>query len=199
MPGPAPKVCIACSIFRRELEQFQAEGRTALSMRYLDSMLHMQPERLQERVQALLAEHLARGGDVVLVYGDCCPRMLDYQQLPGVARTAGINCCEILLGRERYRALRREGAFFLMPEWALDWRRAFHDALGPRKETARMLMRDMHTRLVYLDTGLVPAPERELEEIAEYTGLPVERMAVTLDALLAALQDATTGNDDEQA
>lgn len=191
MAAPGRRVCLACSIFRDELERLRAEGRTAFTTAYLGSQLHMVPERLQELVRERVRAELGLGNEVLLCYGDCCPGMVDLQDEPGVERTQGINCCEILLGSERYRALRREGAFFLMPEWAHCWRRIFQDTLGLEGETARTFMREMHTKLIYLDTGLVPVPERELGEIAEYAGLPVERLAVTLEPLLENLREAS--------
>ena len=64
--------------------------------------------------------------------------------------------------------------------------------LGLRGGTAQDFMKEMHTRLVYLDTELVPVPEKELAEISEYCGLPVERMKVSLEPLLASLMKAAT-------
>ncbi|MBI4913032.1 MAG: DUF1638 domain-containing protein [Acidobacteria bacterium] len=185
-----PLVCVACSIFRDEMERLQAQEQTDLPVRFLGSMLHMVPERLEQRLKAAVQEELAKGHDVLLAYGDCCPHMVDIEEGDGVGRTGGINCCEILLGREAYRRLRREGVFFLMPEWTLNWKAVFRDTLGLHDENARHFMRDMHTRLVYLDTGLIRVPEEELTEIAQFTGLPVERMQVSLDPLLASLRDA---------
>jgi len=198
-PSPAAKVCIACSIFRNEIERLQAEARLDFPVRFLGSMLHMVPEKLDQRLREVVAEERAKGQDIVLAYGDCCPNMAGIGTAEGVDRTQGFNCSEILLGKETYRQLRREGVFFLLPEWTLMWRRVFQGTLGLLGGTAQDFMKEMHTRLVYLDTELVPIPEKELAEIAEYCGLPVERMKVSLEPLLASLLKAATRVPHEQA
>jgi hypothetical protein len=185
-----PVTCIACSIFRREIEELQARGPLGVSVRYLGSMLHLVPAELGLQLDALIQQEQAKGQDILLGYGDCCAHMLDLQQEPGTSRLEGINCCEIILGRDRYRALRRTGAFFLLPEWALRWRAIFEEELGLTATNARDLMGDLHTRLLYLDTGLAPVPEAALEEASAFTGLPWEVLAVDLDQLRASLRDA---------
>ena len=188
--NPAPCVCVACSIFRHELDALRGQLGLDIEVRYLGSMLHMAPKHLEIQLASILAEERARGRDVVLAYGDCCPGMLDFQAEPGHGRTIGINCCELVLGRERYRQLRKEGIFFLMPEWALRWRQSFEKELGLRPETARELMREMHTRLLYLDTGQVPVPREALEQASVYTGLPWDILSVDLEPLRASLLEA---------
>jgi hypothetical protein len=108
----------------------------------------------------------------------------------GTARTQGINCCEIILGSETYKRLRKEGAFFLMPEWALSWKRVFMDQLGLLGPCAKNFMQEMHTRMIYLDTGLIGVPHEVLAEASEFLGLPVEILPVSLDPLLASLKRA---------
>jgi hypothetical protein len=186
MGNPAP-VCLACSILKREVEHLRQTGTLALSCWYVDSMLHMVPEKLGQVLDRQLA---GRHGETVLLFGDCCAHMVDLEAGAGVARTQGINCCEILLGTTGYHRLRREGAFFLLPEWALEWRRVFQHQLGLRGDCAREFMREMHTRLIYLDTGLVPVPHAALAEVAEYSGLPLEIMAIGLDTLAEAIRKA---------
>jgi hypothetical protein len=192
MTPARPARCLACSIFRREIGALQASGRLDLDVTFLSSMLHMHPERLEARLEQSLATVQAEDpeSEVVLAFGDCCARMADFESGPGIRRTEGLNCCEILLGPETYRRLRREGAFFLLPEWALAWKKIFVEQLGLMGPCAREFMREMHTRLVYLDTGLAPVPEGELEEASAFLGLPVEIRPAPLGPLLASLQAA---------
>ncbi len=186
------QLCISCSIFRKEIEALQASGQLDLPVEFLNSMLHMVPAKLETRLQEALGSAHARqpDGKVVLAYGDCCGHMDTFESEPGTARTEGINCCEILLGREAYRKLRKEGAFFLMPEWALAWKQIFVGQLGLLGPCARTFMQEMHSRMIYLDTGLVPIPQAALQEASEFLGLPVEILPVSLDPLLASLQQA---------
>ena len=51
-------------------------------------------------------------------------------------------------------------------------------------------MREMHSRLVYLDPGIEPVPHAELAEASAFLGLPMEILPVSLDPLLASLKQA---------
>jgi len=195
-----PVRCISCSIFRKEIEALQASGQLDLPVEFLNSMLHMVPAKLEARLQEALQTSRSQdpGPDVVLAYGDCCVHMEDFEAEPGTSRTEGINCCEIILGRETYRKLRREGAFFLMPEWARSWRQVFVGQLGLLGPCAKTFMQELHSRLIYLDTGILPVPHEELAAASEFLGLPVEILPVALDPLLANLRQAiqTAGHHD---
>lgn len=192
MSADRPPLCIACSIFRKEIEALQASGRLEQPVAFLSSMLHMVPAQLEtdlrEALQAARADGSGQG--IVMAYGDCCAHMNTFETEFGAVRTAGINCCEILLGRETYRRLRKEGAFFLMPEWALAWKEVFVGQLGLLGSNAKAFMREMHTRLIYLDTGLMPVPGEALEEASAFLGLPLEIMEVSLEPLLDSLNQA---------
>lgn len=191
-PDLRPNLCIACSIFKKEIEALQAGGGLDLPVGYLNSMLHMVPDKLELRLRESLgaARSAAPDQEIVLAFGDCCSHMENLDSGPGTARTEGINCCEIILGRDTYRKLRREGAFFLMPEWALSWKQIFVGQLGLAGPCAKAFMQEMHTRLIYLDTGILPVPHAELAEASEFMGLPVEVLPVSLDPLLASLKQA---------
>jgi hypothetical protein len=153
-------------------------------------MMHMHPERLASPLQSILDGELKQGHRVVLIYGDCCARMTALEAMPGVVRTRGKNCCELLLGSEEYRRLSHEGAFFLIPEWARRWKEIFAKELGLNRDNAASLMREMHRKLVYMDTGLTSTPETALKECGEYCGLPYEVRPVSLGLLHAAIEDA---------
>ena len=189
-PEERTKIGIACSIFRQEIERLQEEKQIDIPFEYLDSKLHVYPSVLDRRLQAVTSEARQNGNEIVLVYGDCCPHMHDVESDDHVVRVCGMNCCEILLGKDLYRQLLSEGAFFLLPEWAHRWWEVFQKQLGLRGDNARSFMTEIHTRLVYLDTGLTPILEGLLEEISEYCGLPVEIIPVSLEQLLASIQDA---------
>jgi hypothetical protein len=185
---------IACAIFASEFGRLQASLRDRFDVRFLDSMLHMVPEELDCRIGEALA-----GTDrpAVLLYGDCSPHMREFARSPDRSRTAGCNCIEILLGSERYRDLRRNGAFFLMPEWAQRWEEVFKQHLGLGDPAlARDFMRDSARELVYLDTGSGPLPGELLEEISLFLGLPVRVERTGLDGLETALRTAVDGAAD---
>jgi hypothetical protein len=185
-------LCISCSIFKKEIEILQASRQWDMPVEFLSSMLHMAPDKLDVRLRETLDAARIQDPDqkVLMAYGDCCSHMETFRSEPGTSRTEGLNCCEIILGRDAYRKLRREGAFFLMPEWALHWKKVFISQLGLLGPCAKAFMQDMHTRLIYLDTGIQPVPWVDLNEASDYLGLPVEVLPVSLDFLLASLQEA---------
>jgi len=185
---------ITCGIFRNELAALGHSSCHARRLVRLDSMLHMRPAILDSMLAKAL--HEPRKGRFLLVYGDCCPHMDQFARMDGVRRVAGVNCCEIVLGHDRYRELRRAGVFFFMPEWTRRWEQVFKTELGfTTRETAREFMREMHSRIIYLDTGVDEVPRDTLADIEAYLGMPVEVCPVGLGQLEAALRDGLQSLD----
>lgn len=180
-------VLICCSALAAEVRAVVAERWPGATVHVQNSMLHMRPEALGSRVSS--AVDAEEGRRVLLVYGDCAAALADLERRPGVARTGAKNCCELLVGPAEYRRLSREGAFFLLPEWAVRWREVFAEELGLTRDNAVDLMRDMHRRLVYLDTGVAPVPTDELRACADYCGLPLEIRPTSLAPLREALEE----------
>jgi hypothetical protein len=174
----------------REVESLRQRFWPQVPMRTLNSMLHMRPEALALRLREALDSECAKGLQVVLIYGDCCVQMGELERWAGVVRTAGKNCVELLLGAEGYRALQREEAFVLLPEWTHRWREVFALELGLTQENATTLMKDMHQKLVYLDTGVQPVPDESLTGCGVYCGLPCEVRPSSLDMLHGTIQEA---------
>ncbi len=181
---------MCCSVLQAELESLCKVHWPHLKLIFLPSMMHMHPERLASSLESVLDAELKQGYGVVLIYGDCCARMTALEGLPGVVRTRGKNCCELLLGPQEYRRLSHEGVFFLIPEWARRWKEIFTKELGLNRDNATSLMQEMHRKLMYLDTGLAPVPETALKECAEYCGLPYEVLRVPLGHLHSAIEKA---------
>lgn len=184
--GGSRPLAVGCAVLQAELAAL-SRSFPGLDLRLLPSRLHMDPERLGGELAAVLDAEAGRR--VLLVYGDCCPAMGRLAQRPLVARTAGCSCCELLLGHEPCRRLLRAGAFFLLPEWMRRWREVFTVDLGLDEVSAPELMGDLHTCLVYLDTGLVPVPAAELAACAAFCRLPAEVRRVPLDHLRRQVED----------
>lgn len=173
---------ICCSVLRREIEAFALRQYPDAELIFLDSMLHMHPEKLRLTIDAALAARPDR--DCLLVYGDCHAHMHETGQRPHCARTNAVNCGELLLGRETYRCFRNQKVFLFLPEWTERWREVFIKELGFSDQSlARDFMLESQRRFVYLDTGLIPVPKIALEEIADYFGMPVDVLPVSLNAL----------------
>lgn len=185
-------VCIACTIYRKELEALRERGLIDFTIRYLDSKLHMIPKMLDVKLVTLLDKELDQGHKVLLVYGGCSTHMVDLAGYPGVARVKGASCGDIFLGREQNRKLSKEKAFLLFPEWTLRWREVLGTLMDLDQETTIEIMRESHMKLVYLDTGVCPVPEDELKACSKYFDLPYEVLSVSLDNLYSVINNAIT-------
>lgn len=187
---------IGCGIFKAEFDLIDPSLRSAFDPVFLNSMLHMKPRVLDEQLAALLPPERSR---VVLLYGDCSPHMREFAARPGCARTRGINCCEICMGSERYRELRRTGAFFLLPEWTVRWKTVFIEGMGFKDvDLVRSFMKESHSGLLYLDTGAHRPDASVLAAAAEYLGLPLRIETVGVTHLEAALHAALAEIDHDR-
>jgi hypothetical protein len=185
-----PTVWLSCGVLRAELEALHRQGKIVGRLLFLDSMLHMTPQKLERKLTAAL-ERAASGGErLVLVYGDCCSRMRELAERFQAARVHAINCAQLLLGPSRYRELMRAQAFLLLPEWTGRWREVLEVELGLKGAVAREFMREHRRELVYVDTGLTPVPRDTLAACSDYTGLPWRVEPVTLDHLRGRLLEA---------
>jgi len=182
------KLCIACSIFKNEIKKMNDRGELDFDIKYMSSMLHMYPSKLQKKLSEKVAKDAGSYEKITLLYGDCHPFMHEMDELTNVKRTQGINCVEILLGKERFRKLRKEGVFFFMPEWTIRWEEVFRNELGLNPELAKEFMQEMHSKLVYLDTGQIPIPDDILKKISEYTGLNYEIIKVELEMMRTEIE-----------
>lgn len=178
---------LCCGVFRNEMEELLRTGKISGKLLFLDSMLHMDPLKLEENLTATLESLSKKSVAIVLVYGDCAAHLLDIVKKYRIGRVPVINCAQLLVGRERYRQLMREGAFLVLAEWALGWEHIMKRELGLNKSVARELMGEHRGVLVYLDTGIVPVPHQQLQEFSAYTGLPWRTETVSLDVMLEGL------------
>lgn len=187
-------IWLSCGVVRAEMSELHRRGAITGELRFLDSMLHMDPQHLESALTAALATSLgqatSRGRRLVVVYGDCSPGMLDLARTFRVGRVDAINCTQLLVGRAHYRELMREQAFVLLPEWASRWHEIMHSELGLSRRVARDLMQEHRKVLVYLDTGLAPIPVQAMGECSDFMGLPWRTESITLDALLKTLRAA---------
>lgn len=177
---------ICCSILRQEIEAVLRPAYPNIRIMFTDSMLHMHPEQLYRVMLETLAGLTDR--PCLLVYGDCHAYMRELENRPNCRRTPAINCCDLLLGREKYTRFQKERAFLFLPEWTRRWREVFQQELGfAHQSVAKEFMQEYRHRLIYVDTGLIPVPEKIIAEISEFFEMPVSIVEVTLDHLRTTL------------
>ena len=147
-------------------------------------MLTMNPQKLNQVLNKLSKP------DCLFCYGDCHARMAEQEDSGRIKRISGLNCIEIFLGKEMYKTLRREGAFFLLPEWTSKWERIFKELLGfSDQKLGAQFMNEMHTKFIYIHTGIDQIPHEILNSISTYFQLPIETLCIDLTHLENAIKD----------
>lgn len=190
MDGGLEVFGISCSVFRPEIEVLQCRKEIEFPVTYLDSRLHMTPDVLAHAIRDRLDDALRPNVGVVLFFGDCHARMYQLNANPRVARLDGLNCGDILLGKQRYKRLMRERAFLMFPEWTIRWRAVIRSLEASCAPCGLSIFRDTHDKLVYLNTGIGPVPEAELDACASAVGLPREVIPVSLDHFRGLISSA---------
>ncbi|MFA7290465.1 MAG: DUF1638 domain-containing protein, partial [Melioribacteraceae bacterium] len=175
-------------IFKDILEEIVKKEKLNIDLTFVSSMLHMYPEKLEKSLNIKLA-HVKQDEKALLIFGDCHPHMNEMEVDNKIVRMPGINCIEILLNKNDYRRLRKEGAFFLLPEWTHRWREVFIDELGLSEEVAKGFFKDCHTKLIYLDTKVNEIPFNVIDDISKFTGLPYEIMEIDFAVISNRIKD----------
>jgi len=188
-PFNKPLKIIACSVFRPELTALIARGLITVPIRYVDSRFHLEPQRLQIRLEEIIAEERESGFRILLIYGNCFTRMAELTSDGDVVRVAAADCGEMLLGKERGKFFMKKGAFLLFPEWVGRWKEILARTPGMSEEDARAGIREAHTEFVYLNTGICPVPRSTLEACSEFFGLPYEVADVNLNHLQNCIRE----------
>jgi Protein of unknown function (DUF1638) len=183
-------IAIACTAVRPELKRLTAEGLIDFPIHYISSSLHMRPDKLQSAMAELIEKEQAPDKRIVLIYGDCHPYIEDMTDGDRVARVRATNCVEMLLGKNRYKDLIKNGSFILLPEWTKRWHEIFGQFPGTSRETAMEILRCQHTNLVYANTGERAIPYEALKTCSAYTGLPFEIIDTSLDHLILLIKEA---------
>jgi uroporphyrinogen decarboxylase len=198
-PGPAagrPPGLVACSVFRPQLEALRAAGALPWPVAYLDSTFHMNPPELGRALDSVVEAHRRDGQRAVIVYGECGGPSEDGSERDAATHVTCRNCCELLLGADRYRQLRREGAFIVLPEWVRRWHEILGLALGMDDDLVRQMMRELHTRLVYLHAPGSSIPSDALQAMSDHLGLPWAVEELPQDRLLDGVRCAVKDDGD---
>ena len=112
---------IACDMIQLELEKVLPEYPEVVEIVWLESALHVYPERMKQTIIERINEMKARADVIFLGYGYC-------QSLKGIEQEVDIpvvlpqhdDCLAILLTPERYAEEKKKecGTWFMTPGWA---------------------------------------------------------------------------------
>jgi hypothetical protein len=182
-------VLVSCGIFREELEYLAREGLLDGDTVFLDAALHVNFDKLKEQLVRTLDGNCRKDCDVKVLYGACHPEMAEILERYGAKRMAANNCLEALVGADEMRRHESAGkTFFLSAGWINNWEEMF--ALG--KEDFDFDFQAMfrpYERVLVFETGVIPIDEVKLQRFKLFTRLPVERTTISLDHLVAQLQN----------
>jgi len=82
----------------------------------------------------------------------------------------------------------KQGLFFFFLN-GYCWQEILSRILDLNKELTIEIIKDRHSKLTYLDTGVQPVPKEELKACSKYFSLPYEVLKVSLDHLLNTIND----------
>src|SRR5512147_1936761 len=178
---------ISCGIFKEELEHLAREKELDVDVLFLDAALHVNFDRLKERLIEALEEGRRKGAELKVLYGHCHPEIMEIMKRYGAKKIDAGNCLEAIVGREEIRKIDAEAkTFFLTAGWVNNWEGMF--ALGRADFNFDFsTMFGKYKRVMVFDTGVIPIDEEKVEQFKKLTNLPVERRRISLDHLLGLI------------
>jgi len=181
-------IFISCGIFQEELQHLAEKKLFDGRVMFLDAALHVNFDKLKVQLEQALAQAKETGAEVKVIYGHCHPDMTEILEHYGAKKFAAGNCLEAMVGPEEIRRLNTEAiSFFLSAGWVNNWEKMF--AMG--REDFGFDFKSMfehYKRIIVFDTGIIPLDEEKIQKFSAFTGLPVERLAITLDYFLGLIK-----------
>lgn len=183
MPGDNV-LFISCGIFKEEIEYLVRNNKFPHRVIFLEAALHVNFDRLKASLVDALERNRTEGVVVKVLYGHCHPEITDIMERYGAKKLRAGNCLEAFVGQEEVARLNNEAiSFFLSAGWINNWENMF-DAGKKDFGFDFKSMFEHYKRILVFDTGVIPLDEEKVQRFSVFTGLPVERMHITLDHFL---------------
>jgi len=174
---------ISCGIFKAELEYLLKKKGRSTSVRFLDPALHVNFDRLKECLVQALEESRRCSEPVTVLYGNCHPEMQKIIDHYGATKIDARNCIEAIVGRDELCRIDAEAkSFYLTAGWINNWREIFAAGVADLDLDFSSMFKD-YKRVIVFDSGVIPIDEDMVAAFSRFTGLPVERRAISLDRL----------------
>jgi len=184
-----PVIFISCGIFKEEIECLIRDNKFPDRVVFLDAALHVNFDKLKASLVAALEKARPEGAAIKVLYGHCHPDIMGILEQYGAKKLRAGNCLEAFVGQEEVARLNNEAiSFFLSAGWVNNWEKMF-DAGKKDFDFDFRSMFEHYKRILVFDTGVIPIDEAKVRQFSEFTGLPVERMPITLDHFLALIQN----------
>ena len=183
-----PVLFISCGIFKEEIEYLTREKKFPHRVIFLDAALHVNFDRLKASLVDALEKNRAEGAAIKVLYGHCHPEIMDLLKRYGAEKLRAGNCLEAFVGHEVIVRLNKEAtSFFLSAGWVNNWEKMFEAGKKDFDFDFRSMF-EHYKRILVFDTGVIPLDEEKVQRFSAFTGLPVERMSITLDHFLGLIQ-----------
>ncbi|HKI50348.1 MAG TPA: DUF1638 domain-containing protein [Desulfobacteria bacterium] len=198
------KPCIiSCGILRKEIEHLLEKGDMDAEVHFLSEKLHADYNLLERGLNGALKKHQKQSPQgVIVVYGDVClgfnGEMKALMDQYDVVKVDAVNCIDCILGgKGKLLEMDPDHKYlFLNPAFI----RFTEKIRGETKEITREMF-SMLDGIVLLDAmGDLDAYQSKIDEIADYTGLPIlERKDMGLEGLKSILLEALDRNRKKHA
>jgi hypothetical protein len=165
------KVIIACRVFYDELQQcLPSESDTKIT--WIDAALHADLDRLEQRLEAALAEAGAASAEVQMFLGvGCHPDMERLARTYGAKISPVKNCLEAFVG-PKLGELEKNGTMIMTPGWIRAWP-GIMAALGWDAVDVRMNL-GRYNRILLLEPGINPLTDEEILAFFDLTQVPID-------------------------
>jgi hypothetical protein len=198
---------ISCGILRKEIEHLLEKGDIDAEVHFLSQKLHSDYNLLDRGLNRALKEYPMQSSQgVIVVYGDVClgfngemKAMMDHYD---AVKVDALNCIDCLLGGNgKLLEMDPDHKYlFLNPAFIqfmgkMSGKHSVKPITGKTREEIRE-MYGMLDGIILLDAmGDLDAYQSKIDEIADYTGLPIlERKDIGLEGLKSILLEALDRN-----
>lgn len=171
------RICfLSCGIYQPELDAVLSEIKEdkifdcELTVTYLQAKLHIDFDLLKKDVLQAL-RHIA-ADKIILLYGaKCHPEFNDFLRDWQLVRFKQSNCIELILGDCKKKIDDAAKTIYLTAGWVTNWDQFFNAAKNTDQAAIKQSFADFG-QLLFIDTGVCEVPNKKIEEISLYTGLP---------------------------
>ena len=173
---------ITCPIFAKELAVVLPEIAAEPTVLLMAYNVHTNAKTMEEELAGSIAMARAEGAAISLLVGQECQALQPLSQIAANCNGAlpeGRNCLEIILGREKARALQENRTTLMTPAWIRMINSSIADGYWTLEDARINLGR--YERIILLDSGLEPLDDEMLMEFFELTQVPIEILPVTLE------------------
>lgn len=123
----------------------------------------------------------------MLIYGACHPLLNKILTKYRAIRTPSQNCISMLLGNQRFETLLKEGAFFLLEDWAKRWD-IISQCVFRSNEIAKDILHLSHSHFMAIRTPFSSDFSKEALHVSNSIGLPLYWLETDLKHLESIIE-----------